>query len=33
MSTVEELESAIENLEEDKFLRLTKWLLAKVADA
>jgi len=33
MSTVEELESAIENLEEDEFQRLTKWLLAKLADA
>lgn len=33
MSTVEEIESAIENLKEDEFLRLAKWLEAKVADA
>jgi len=33
MSTVEELESAIKNPKEDEFLRLTKWLEAKVADA
>jgi len=33
MSTVEEIENAIENLKEDEFLRLTKWLEAKVADA
>jgi len=33
MSTVEEIEIAIENLKEDEFLRLAKWLDAKVADA
>ena len=33
MSTVEEIESAIENLDEAEFLRLAKWLEAKVADA
>lgn len=33
MSTVEEIENAIENLKEDEFLRLAKWLEAKVADA
>jgi len=33
MSTVEEIESAIENLKEDEFLRLAKWLEAKMADA
>jgi hypothetical protein len=33
MSTVEEIESAIENLKEDEFLRLAKWLEAKVADS
>ena len=33
MSTVEEIESAIENLKEDDFLRLAKWLETKVADA
>lgn len=33
MSTVEEIESAIENLEEDEFLRLIKWLEAKMTDA
>ena len=33
MSTVEEIESAIENLNEAEFLRLAKWLEAKVADA
>jgi len=33
MSTVEEIEIAIENLKEDEFLRLAKCLDAKVADA
>lgn len=33
MSTVEEIESAIETLKEDEFLHLAKWLEAKVADA
>ncbi len=33
MSTVEEIENAIENLKEDEFLRLAKWLEAKVAAA
>jgi hypothetical protein len=33
MTTVEEIENSIENLKEDEFLRLAKWLEAKVADA
>lgn len=33
MSTAEQIKSAIENLKEDEFLRLAKWLEAKVADA
>ncbi len=33
MSTVEEIESAIENLKEDEVTRLAKWLDAKMADA
>lgn len=33
MSTVEEIESAIERLKEDEVLRLAKWLEVKLADA
>ncbi len=33
MSMVGEIESAIENLNEDEFLRLPKWLQPKMADA
>jgi hypothetical protein len=32
MSTVDEIEHAIENLKEDEFLRLAKWIEAKLAD-
>jgi hypothetical protein len=33
MSTVEEIETAIENLKEDEFLRLAKWLETRIADS
>lgn len=33
MSTVEEIETAIENLKEDEFLRLAKWLETRLVDS